>query len=141
MPEAVAVNIRRSDYDTYVGRPRKAELPLTGIRLEQRISELRAAVLKRTATTKQLDELVTLVGVFGNPWKPAPGVDAIAPYREYIKYRVKLGHVTLDTIRRQLVGKRLGCFCKPRPCHADTLAALANAVQAADKRAGVPTTD
>lgn len=141
MPNAVAVNIRQSGHDTYVGRPRKTELPLHGSRLEQRVSELRAAALRHTATTEQLDELITLVGVFGNPWKPAPGADAIGLYREYIKYRVKQGHLTLDTIRKQLVGKQLGCFCKPRPCHADILAALANAIQAADERAGAPTAD
>lgn len=27
----------------------------------------------------------------------------------------------------QLKGKRLGCYCKPRPCHGDLLAELADA--------------
>jgi Domain of unknown function (DUF4326) len=60
---------------------------------------------------------------WGNPF--AIGWDGerdevISKYREWIKTQPNL----LKDIRL-LKGKRLGCFCKPKACHGDVLAELA----------------
>lgn len=33
---------------------------------------------------------------------------------------------TRAEIRKALKGQRLGCYCRPKPCHGDYLAAIAN---------------
>lgn len=49
---------------------------------------------------------------------------AVAKYREYImSERPDL----VAAAGRELRGKRLGCWCKPGPCHGDVLAELADA--------------
>lgn len=119
---ARAVNIRREPHDTYVGRPRYRDRSIDSTR----ISRLRALALNETATNAELDELTSGVGKWGNPWGWQDTPDPIDNYRRYIRYRVKVGHITPSDIRRELVSKRLGCFCKPKPCHADILVKLAN---------------
>lgn len=64
----------------------------------------------------------------GSPWgNPYPISDtlsreeAIARYRDYL-----LGRPDLLARLGELRGKRLGCFCKPRPCHGDILAEFAD---------------
>ena len=44
-------------------------------------------------------------------------------YTEYIMNKPEL----LKLIPKELKGKRLGCWCKPLPCHGDVLAELADA--------------
>lgn len=39
-----------------------------------------------------------------------------------------LNHPELYADLHELRGKRLGCFCAPKPCHGDVLADLANAL-------------
>lgn len=62
---------------------------------------------------------------WGNPFAIGRGAstraEAIAFYREWIKAQPGL----LADIH-ELKGKRLGCYCKPKACHGDVLAALAN---------------
>ena len=88
----VVVNLRKEPYDIYIGRP----------------------------------------GMFGNVHKVAPfhcvyccGMvhsreEAIAAYRQYF-----LDRVAADEFFRQevlkLKGLRLGCYCKPLPCHGDVI--------------------
>lgn len=55
---------------------------------------------------------------WGNPYR---GPRAIAKFRRYLARRPDLAR-SLHTLR----GKRLGCWCAPKPCHCDTLAILAN---------------
>ncbi|HET8908146.1 MAG TPA: DUF4326 domain-containing protein [Ktedonobacterales bacterium] len=67
---------------------------------------------------------------WGNPFKSAPGVDAIAKYREWLMQQPQL-LARLPELR----GKRLGCWCAPKGglpgniaghiCHGEVLAALA----------------
>lgn len=60
----------------------------------------------------------------GNPFRmgPASGRDeVIARYREWVLTQPKL----LAALP-ELKGKRLGCYCKPLPCHGDVLAELAD---------------
>ena len=46
--------------------------------------------------------------------------EAIAKYRDDLWSKIKSGQITLSDLR-SLDGKRLGCFCKPAPCHGDVL--------------------
>jgi hypothetical protein len=59
-----------------------------------------------------------LEGPFGNPFRAGP---ALKRFREYF-----LDRVERDTdFRTQVLalrGKRLGCYCKPKPCHGDIIA-------------------
>lgn len=47
--------------------------------------------------------------------------EAIAKYRRWIETQPELMAALPD-----LKGKRLGCYCKPLPCHGDVLAELAD---------------
>ncbi len=61
-------------------------------------------------------------GYFGNPIDNAKSMD------DYIAYFIKR-LVDDDVFRRRvesLPGKRLGCWCYPRPCHAMVIACWAN---------------
>lgn len=62
---------------------------------------------------------------WGNPFRISATCSraaAIEAYREWVLSRP--GH--LDRIRRELQGKDLLCWCKPKPCHGDVLLELAN---------------
>lgn len=67
-------------------------------------------------------------GYFGNPYRrDAHGDDAIRLF-ETAYFLPRLA--TDPEFRRRVLelrGKRLGCFCKPRPCHCDVIAAWVNA--------------
>jgi len=63
---------------------------------------------------------------WGNPFKVYPMGErtrqqAIEEYREWILKQPKLLAALPD-----LVGKRLGCYCAPLPCHGDVLVELLN---------------
>ncbi len=65
--------------------------------------------------------------VWGNPHRLRPGAgdveraEVIAAYERHLATRA-------DLLARlpELRGRALGCWCVPRPCHGDVLAALAN---------------
>lgn len=44
----------------------------------------------------------------------------IEKYREYIYEKIRTCEITLDDLL-SLQGKRLGCYCAPKPCHGDIL--------------------
>jgi len=48
--------------------------------------------------------------------------EAISKYREWIKTQPKL----IQEVKTELSGKVLGCWCKPKKCHGDVLAEIAN---------------
>lgn len=54
-------------------------------------------------------------------WKVATRDDAVAAYEQWLRDQPHL----LDALD-ELRGKTLGCWCAPRRCHGDVLAALAN---------------
>ena len=63
-------------------------------------------------------------GYFGNPFrvgKDGNRAEAIQKFRTYFDARIVND---LEYKRRvlDLRGKRLGCFCKPQPCHGDVIA-------------------
>ena len=60
-------------------------------------------------------------GYFGNPFKTGERHWMIARFTDYFLRRVGKD----AEFRRRvlaLAGKRLGCFCKPLPCHGDVIA-------------------
>lgn len=104
--ETRVVNLRREAYDVYIGRPGKGQ-----------------------------------AGPFGNPYKvghsclrcgkphPKPA-DTLPCYRAYLCERANLQPTFAESLRA-LRGKRLGCFCKPGPCHGDAIVAWLEADAAA----------
>ena len=59
-----------------------------------------------------------------NPYKIGPDgtrSEVIAKYRVYV-----LSDPELLSALHEVRGKRLGCWCKPRACHGDVLAELAD---------------
>lgn len=59
-----------------------------------------------------------------NPFRSGPQVsreELVSRYREYL-----LARPELLTLLPELLGKRLGCWCAPLPCHADVIAELAD---------------
>ena len=70
-------------------------------------------------------------GPWGNPYRIGPDGDraaVIAKHKAHIRRRLCSGQLTLEQLAA-LSGKKLGCWCKPQPCHADYLAQLADAAQ------------
>ena len=60
-------------------------------------------------------------GKWGNPFSQGTREENIAAFREWIHTQP---HLLNDIL--ELKGKRLGCFCAPKPCHGDVLAELAD---------------
>ena len=63
---------------------------------------------------------------FANPFRPGPDGprdEVLDRYRSWIANRPDLLARLPD-----LKGRRLGCWCAPRPCHADVLAELADGI-------------
>jgi len=58
-------------------------------------------------------------GTWGNPFSNGTRGENIARYYDWIRTQP-------DLLSRlwELKGKRLGCFCKPLPCHGDVLVEL-----------------
>lgn len=62
---------------------------------------------------------------YGNPFVIGYDGDrdeVIAKHKEWLLSNPEL----LETVRRELKNKDLVCFCYPKPCHGDTLSAIAN---------------
>ena len=71
------------------------------------------------------DVLIARPSKWGNPFKIGRSANralVIARYHDWL-----LGQSALLAALPELKGKRLGCWCKPLPCHGDVLAALAEA--------------
>lgn len=63
---------------------------------------------------------------WGNPFvigRDGTRAEVIAKYREYV-----LAQPALLAALPELAGKRLACWCSPKPCHGDVLAELADGV-------------
>ena len=69
--------------------------------------------------------------VWGNPFSHLPGslaefkvaYDEVLPrYEAWLRAQPQL----VERARMELRGKRLGCWCAPKPCHGDILARIAN---------------
>ena len=73
---------------------------------------------------------------WANPFKAWGGDHeaAVAKYRTYIANRIAKDPVTYDL--GELRGKVLGCWCKPKACHADVLRELCVACPKAEASSG-----
>ena len=72
--------------------------------------------------TNQYDVLIARPSKWGNPFPVTPRCPrekAIRMYNVYIRRNRKL----LDDLS-ELVGKVLGCYCAPLPCHGEVLLKL-----------------
>lgn len=103
MSHPLVVHCKRNKYDVYVGRPSKWGNPFL-------IDEdtPRDDVLKMYREWLDGDREISLV----------------AAKSMGIGFRLK--PPTIQEIKEELRGKVLGCWCAPRPCHADILAEIAN---------------
>lgn len=66
-------------------------------------------------------------GRFGNPFaigRDGSREDVIELHRLWLWGEIKTGRMGLEELAA-LVGKVLGCWCAPAPCHGETLAAAA----------------
>jgi hypothetical protein len=80
--------------------------------------------------TNEYDVYIGRIPSFGNPKFGNPFVvgvhgkrgECIQLHREWIQTQPEL----LQAIKSELKGKRIGCHCKPRACHGDTLAWIAD---------------
>lgn len=62
---------------------------------------------------------------FGNPFmvgKDGTQEEVVGKYRDWLPTQPHL----MARIKKELQGKRLGCYCKPKVCHGDVLAELAD---------------
>lgn len=89
-----------------------------------------------TVVNKHTDGYDVYIGrgsKWGNPFKMTDRSDeererVIEEYRGYLWHKIKQGVITTEQLR-ELNGKKLGCFCKPKACHGDV---IKNAVQWAE---------
>ena len=66
---------------------------------------------------------------WGNPYRigrhgSRDGV--LVRYARWLREQIDNDHITVADIRRELRGKRLACWCTPKPCHAQILAEVAD---------------
>ena len=62
---------------------------------------------------------------WGNPFvmrNEADRARVIEAYRKFLWQEIKAGRISKDELLA-LDGKRLGCFCAPKPCHGDVIVA------------------
>ena len=67
-------------------------------------------------------------GPWGNPFRLEANDQrgaTLERYRQWLERQIASGQISRRSLA-QLSGKRLGCFCKPQPCHGDILAAAAD---------------
>lgn len=63
--------------------------------------------------------------IFGNPFSMKNKSDeersrVIEEYRHWLHAQIKSGSITKEMLL-QLKGKRLACYCSPKPCHGDVI--------------------
>jgi len=66
-------------------------------------------------------------GYFGNPFTDGTRSQRIENFKDYAFHRVLVDPEYRKRVK-QLQGKTLGCFCKPRACHGDVLIELADKI-------------
>ena len=67
---------------------------------------------------------------FGNPFhigKDGPRAVVIKKYLKWLIRRIEAGYITIHDFK-QLVGKKCGCWCHPKPCHVDIVVLLTNSI-------------
>lgn len=81
---------------------------------------------------------------FGNPYSHKEGTaaawvvetreDAIRLYEEWLRAQPEL----VETVKKELKGKTLGCWCKPLACHGDVLLQIANEEENGSNEGNLP---
>lgn len=74
---------------------------------------------------ERADVICTRPGPFGNQFRiglHGNREEVIRLYRQHLRDNPDL----VALIRKELGGKILGCVCKPKPCHVDVIAAVAD---------------
>lgn len=74
------------------------------------------------ASREEYDVYIGRPGPFGNPFHAGTKAENIRDFEAYVRARPGL----MELIRINLRDKRLGCWCKPEPCHGDVLARIAD---------------
>lgn len=70
-------------------------------------------------------------GTFGNPFRvgyDGSRTEVVDKFRKYFQKRM-LGDIEYSKKIFALRGLRLGCWCAPKPCHADIIADWLNSLQ------------
>ena len=112
-----AVNIHSQAHDVYVGRSRAGKPPSkwgNPFPIGKPVSAEDLRAIGRTDLQHLID--------------PKQRIDrdkSISLYRELMDARLRDGTLAPKDFR-EIYGLRLGCFCKPAPCHADLIAEYAN---------------
>lgn len=60
---------------------------------------------------------------WGNPYVMQSEADrelVIEKYKKHLKNQIRNGSVSIQMLK-DLNGKKLGCFCKPKACHGDVI--------------------
>ena len=79
-----------------------------------------------TVVNKYKEEYDVYIGrgsIWGNPFPVNENCsldESLKKYKIHLSDMVKSGKITLQDLA-DLQGKRLGCFCKPKPCHGDII--------------------
>jgi hypothetical protein len=66
----------------------------------------------------EFDVIITRGTIWGNRFA---GPGAIEKFEEQLKTDISNGRITVAKLA-ELDGQRLGCVCKPKPCHGDVIA-------------------
>jgi hypothetical protein len=79
----------------------------------------------RAGVAKHYDVYIGRPSKWGNPFilgKDGTREEVIRKYEEWLQTKPEL----IEAAKVELKGKRLGCYCHPRPCHGHVLARIAN---------------
>lgn len=87
------VNLRKNEYDVYIGRG-------LGCEWGNPFTHLFSSKAEFVVDSRE---------------------EAIVEYREWIMQRLKDEPALAEEMKRVLKGKVLGCYCKPKSCHGDVL--------------------
>jgi alkylated DNA repair dioxygenase AlkB len=93
------------------------------------LAEIKTPIVNKTTvvnktTTKDYDVYIGRPGKWGNPFKMKSEDDRDIVIEKYKEWIVKQPNLLKDL--HELKGKRLACYCKPKKCHGDILAELAD---------------
>ena len=100
-----------------------------GEKVQSKLVEAKTIVVN--VAREHYDVYIGRPSKWGNPFKsPRDGTrdECVAKYREWIVNQPKL-MAEIPKLR----GNRLGCFCAPKKCHGDILAALADGESSYDE--------
>jgi hypothetical protein len=92
------VNLRREEYDVYIGRGKNGNAHIENAEVGER-------------------------GWLGNPYtvEDFGRQNSIQKFRDAFSDRLEADDAFREAVR-DLDGKTLGCFCKPKDCHGDVIA-------------------